>query len=68
MGESRKIASPQHFGLDLEKPLVYQLHLECVMFVSSISLFKEPAKILQEAKIVEKVINVFKWHSDDVDI
>lgn len=45
-----------------------QLHLECVMFVSSISLFKEPAKILQEAKIVEKVINVFKWHSDDVDI
>ncbi|OHT00783.1 hypothetical protein TRFO_07762 [Tritrichomonas foetus] len=45
-----------------------QLHLEIVMFVSSVSLFKEPAKTLQEAKVVDKVINIFKWHSEDIDI
>ena len=45
-----------------------QLHLECVMFVSSVALYKEPVTILQDSKVIDKVINVFKWHSDDIDI
>jgi hypothetical protein len=44
-----------------------QLHLECVMFVSSVILYSEPAKILG-AQIVAGIVNVFSWYPEDLDI
>jgi hypothetical protein len=44
-----------------------QLHLECVMFVSSVTLYSEPAKILG-ASIVAGIVNVFTWYTEDLDI
>lgn len=45
-----------------------QLHLECVMLITSVLLFKEPAKIVLAAKVVDKIVNVFRWYTDDIDI
>lgn len=45
-----------------------QLHLECVMLVSSIVLFSKPSEEFRKHGIVEGVVNVFLSHSDDIDI
>ena len=44
-----------------------QLQLECVMFVSSVVLYSEPAKTLGP-QIVDRVVDVFLWNPDDLDI
>ena len=44
-----------------------QLQLECVMFVSSVVLYSEPAKNLGP-QIVDRVVDVFLWNPDDLDI
>jgi hypothetical protein len=49
------------------KKALPQLQLECVMFVSSVILYSEPAKILG-GPIVDGVVNVFTWSPDDLDI
>lgn len=45
-----------------------QLHLECVMFVSSVVLYSQPAAIMEEHNIVEKTVGVFLQHPQDLDI
>jgi hypothetical protein len=44
-----------------------QLHLECIMFVSSVVLWAEPAKTMGPG-IVTRVVDVFWWFPDDLDI
>lgn len=44
-----------------------QLQLECLMFVSSVVLYSEPAKNLG-SQIVDRVVDVFLWNPDDLDI
>ncbi|KAH0791120.1 kinesin-associated protein 3-like [Histomonas meleagridis] len=51
-----------------KRNLLPQLHLECVIFVSSVVLFSEPAKVLVNEGIVAKIIDVFKWYPEDLDI
>lgn len=45
-----------------------QLHLECIMLVSSFVLYSAPAQKLGKFKIVDLVVNVFLWHQNEYDI
>lgn len=45
-----------------------QLHLECIMLVSSFVLYSAPAQKLGKFKIVDLVVNVFLWHHNEYDI
>lgn len=45
-----------------------QLHLECIMFVSSVVLYSRPAQVLGQFKIVDLAVKIFMHHKDDLDI
>lgn len=47
---------------------IAQLHLECVMFVSSVVLYSAPAGVLGKENIVDRIVDVFMWHEDDIDM
>jgi hypothetical protein len=45
-----------------------QLHLECIMFVSSLVLYSAAAQGLGKHGIVDLLVKDFFWHADDLDV
>ena len=45
-----------------------QLHLECIMLVSSFVLYSAPAQVLGKFKIVDLIVSIFMAHPNEIDL